>query len=173
MALLTVEELRERIDTPASNAALSALLEQIEAELVQRLGAAYTGAAITETHRGEGRSLFLKRRPSSITSIAEGTLGTDGFTDTTLTAGRDYLLWADEGRVERRQGGWGARVTVQYIPQDDKAAWKEAELDLARLALARSAVKAESVGGEYSFTAPENWEEEKARVIQRLSWLSL
>lgn len=175
MTILSIDALRQRIETPASDSALGDLLDRIEADIVRHLGNPYVNATtpVSETHRGDGYSLFLKRRILSVDTVTEYILGASGWTPQALTEGSDFLVWNDEGRLERRQMGWRARVVVAYVPQDDRPAWKEAELDLARIALSRSALKSESVGGEYSFTAPDDWEVEKARVLQRLGFVEL
>lgn len=176
MTVLTVGQLRDRIDTPADDAAVQAILDHIEADITRRIGGPYVDDSTTiqeEFDNPGGTKLFVQRRISSVGTITEYRLISTGWdAGTELTAGTDYLVWPDKGMIERR-GGWGLRVVVDYVPADDRELWREAELDLARLALSRSALKQESVGGEYSFTAPDNWEVEKARVMRRLMWPSL
>lgn len=176
MSVLTVSELQARIDTPVSDAALSALLERIEADIKKAIGNPYTDATtdITESHRRPpGKSLYLRRPILTVSSVTEYT-DLSSTTGTTLTEGTNFYVWADEGRLERILGGtWAVRTDVVYVPQDDRPAWREAELDIARIALSRSALKQESVGGEYSFTAPDSWEAEAQKVIGRLLFLDV
>jgi hypothetical protein len=170
MAVLAVDELRARVETAVSDPDLQALLDRIEAECKAAVGNPYTSAVatITETHEGGGRDLFLKRPVGTISSVTEYS-SLDASTGTVITTS-GYYAWPNQGRLQRLQSGgkWGARVVVVYVPQDDRHKWKEAEIDLARLALARAPMKAEAVADELSYTAPDNWEVEKRRVIRRL-----
>ncbi|MBX3056924.1 MAG: hypothetical protein KF770_10670 [Anaerolineae bacterium] len=172
MSLLTVAELQQFVETHLSPAALQEAIDWVEAQLAEEVGAPYTGAAISETHAGYGRHLFLNRPIGSVTEITEyGSL-----VDNTgaVLAATDYTLWADEGIIERAGAAkWGARVAVAYVPRDDRDRWRQAIIDLARLLIDRTALQSESVAGEMSYTAPANWEAERRRVARRLSFRSM
>lgn len=169
MSVLTLSALRARIETPVGDGDLQALLDSIEQDIVDVIGNPYESATadISETHAGYGRDLFLARRVLSVTTVTEYDSLTDA-TGTELTENVGFAVWPKQGRLERIGGKWGAKVTVEYVPADDRLKWMEAEIDLVRLRLAHTAMKAESVGGELSYTAPDNWEKEKRRVIERL-----
>lgn len=171
MSLLTVTACRAQVETTLSDADLQDAIDRIEAEITAKLGAAYTGVAISEVVEGGDNDLFLKRAISSISSITE-TAGLGDTTSTTLIAA-DYYPWGKQGRITRLPKGanWGAVVTVSYIPVDDSAAWKMAIIDLVKLTLARSPLMSESVGGEMGYTRPGNWELEKRRIMRRLSFV--
>ncbi len=135
--------------------------------MIRALGAHYTAAlSVTETLAGrQTRNLYLRRPIATVTSIT---------VDSTLLASADYRLWGDEGRIERLTAGalWGEEViVVVYGPQDDNTLRKSALIDLLRLTLNRSGLKSESVAGEYSYTAFENTDEERARVMGKLGFI--
>lgn len=172
MSLLTVGELQGLVETHLTPGVLQQAIDWVETQLTEEIGEPYTGAAITETHAGYGRHLFLSRPIGSITTITEYVTLTDG-TGVVLTA-TDYAVWADEGMIERLgTAKWGAKVAVAYVPQDDRARWKQAIIDLVRLLIDRTSFVSESVAGEMSYTAPANWEAERRRVARRLSFRSV
>lgn len=174
MTLLTIGELTARVETPVKAADLQDLLDRIEAEIIEVAGNPYVDAetTISETHAGYGRDLFLARPILSVETVTEYSDLTDS-TGRELTENSDFAVWSKEGRLQRltSAGKWGAKVTVEYVPRDDRGKWKEAEIDLARLYLKRTAMKTESITTERSFsrvfTAPD-WEAEKQAIIGRL-----
>lgn len=168
MSLVTPSELIARVETHLSNATLQPLLDGIEKEIVDKIGAAYVddSTPITEIHSGGGRHLYLKRRILSVETVTEYTDLTDQ-TGTALTEFTDFVSWATRGMLER-VGNWGWRVNVSYVPTDDRKNWREAIIDLARIDIARMPMRSEGVQGEMNYTAPENWERERAKILQRL-----
>lgn len=68
----------------------------------------------TETVQPQGRSLYLAQPIASVTSVTEYLYVGD--TAPTTRAAADYVIWADEGRIERATDSlaWGAVVTVVY-----------------------------------------------------------
>ena len=184
MSLLSVAELRAQVNTSLTDAQLQAVINREEAELIRHYGAHYVDAetTVTETLSGGLRNLYLRRPLTSVSSITEY-LTSDTTDGTELTAVTDYRVWAAQGRIERMpsyalQGitsgaaKWGAIVDVVYIPADDNDLRKAAIVDLCRLALERTAMKQESVGGEYSYSAPE-WGAARAEILQRLGFVNL
>lgn len=157
MALLTIAEVRDLITTDLSDADLVAILDREEAQLVAKLGAHGDGAAsVTEVLSATDGWIFLPRPAASVTSV-------DGVT-TGLT------VYGKQGRVYR--AGAAGDVTVIYVPTDDRAARREALIDLLRLTLQRTALRAESVAGEYSYQAPD-WQAERAAIYRRLMFTSV
>lgn len=132
MAILTVDELREHIESPLGNDALQLLLDAAEELIVARAGAS---GARTEIIDGGGRYLPVSRPIDSISSIKELV----GTTETTLAAD-DYLERGDL-LLQRLEYGtnpssyWRGRVTVAYTPATDDASRKKVQLDLCQLAL--------------------------------------
>ncbi len=181
MSLLSPAEVKELVRTSASDTVLQHVIDREEREVVRLFGAHYVDSetTISETLAGGTRNLYLRRRIASISSIVEyQTL--DATSGTTLTSG-DYLLWANEGRIERMPatavaswfaGGatWGAKVVVTYVPYDDDDDRRAAIIELVRLALERTAMRRESVAGEYSYEAPD-WGEARAEILRRLGFV--
>jgi hypothetical protein len=173
MSILTVDQARALVSTALDDAQLQAVIDREEAEIVRRLGAAYaTGVSLAETHPGGGKSIFLRRGIGSVTTVTERV---SPASDPVTLVATDYFAWADEGRLERLPPGgrWGAVIVVTYAPQDDREQWRQVEAELVRLLLARTALKSESVAGEYSYTAPDNWDADRAALLRRLGFLNV
>lgn len=163
-SLVSPANIKALVNTSLSDENLQAVIDRVEAQVTERIGAAWTDddapAEIVKTMRGEGVSLFLPTEIHAVVSIVE-----DG---TTLETDQ-YLVWGG-GVIERLPIGadWGDRCTVTYQPADDRLKRMQAIIDLVRLVIERTAMKAESVAGEYSYTAPDNWEVEFRRVMKKL-----
>lgn len=174
MSLVTVNELTPLVPSPIDAAALQALIDRVEADLTALVGAPYDGNAIMETVAGKGEDVFLKRPIGSVSSVTEYALlsSTSG---TALTEGVEFFVWPDQGRLIRlgRSDGWGARVVVSYVPQDQRLRRKQVVIDLVRVYLSRSALAGESISGSHSYTSPANWEAEVRRVARRLQFTSV
>jgi len=151
---------------------LQEVIDRVEAELTGELGAPYedTSMTITETVRGKSKSVFLKRPILSVSSVTEYCQLSDT-TGNALTENEEFYVWGDEGRIERILYAWDDLVEVVYVPQDEREERKGVIIDLVRLAIERTAQFQESVGGDYSYTAPSNWERERARVMRRIGFV--
>ena len=173
MSLLTVDALRAHVNTGADDVDLQTIIDHEEAEIVSRYGAHYVdgSTAIVEVTEGGGCSLYLKRRIQSITSITEASAL--GGAATTLTT-TQYYAYAGQGRIVRLAEGtrWGRAVVVTYVPADDRPLRIQVLVELCRQALEQTAMAAESVAGEYSFTAPD-WEKQRRRLYKRLEFASI
>ncbi len=172
-SLVSVEEVRALVQTGLTDAQLQAVIDREEAELIRMIGPHYAnGLTVSETLNGDrNRNLYLKRRITSVSSIVEYLTSTVG---TPLDA-LNFQVWGDEGRIERLLAGakWpNCRIVVTYVPQDDNLERKAAIIDLLRLGLSRSGLKSESVAGEYSYTAFDNTDEERSRVLRRLNYFN-
>ena len=166
MSLLPVAELRPRVTSPLNDTQLQDLIDFVEDSLLPYVGAA-AAASRTEGLGGYSRSIFLQRPVGSITSVTEYEALTST-TGTLLTNGTEFYTWSDEARLERVGRKWGARVTVVYVPTDDTVARKQAIIDLARIYLAQTPLKAESIGSDFSYQAPDNWNGHIRQVLRRL-----
>jgi len=168
MSLLTADELRALVQTGLDDADLQRIIDREEAEVIAQYGAHYTDAStpVSEVVSGGGCNLFLKRRISAVSSIAEAS--TLGGTATTLTASQ-YYVWPGQGRITRLPEGtaWGSQVTVSYVPADDRPLRRQVLIELVRLALEQTAMQSESVAGEYSYQAPD-WETKRKRLLKRI-----
>jgi hypothetical protein len=172
MSLLTPEEVKVRIHTSLTDAQLQTVIDREDAEIVRRFGAHYVDGttSVSETLQGGMANLYLKRGIASITSVVEKYI-LPSETGYTLTEDTDFCSWGAEGRIERLPVGlkWSRFVVVSYVPQDDNARREEALLALVRIALSRTAMRSESIAGEYSYTSPE-WEKERMGVFAALGF---
>ena len=168
MSLVTVANARALINTSLSDANLQAVIDRVEAQVTGRIGEPWsdgsTPSSLAKTMRGEGMNLFMPTEIYSVTSIVEDTV--------TLTSD-EYRVWGG-GVIERLPMGssWGDRVVVTYAPANDREKRSQVVIDLIRLVIERTAMASESVGGEYSYTAPDNWNREFNRAMRRLTFRS-
>jgi hypothetical protein len=167
--LVNPSELKTFVNTPLSDDAVQRVLDAVEYELNRRIGEPQNNDGdleLTETLEGGRPFLFLKHPISEVVEITETSWGG---TETILDAD-DYRVWGEQGKLERQLArSWATLVTVTYVPTDDRPVRRQAIIDLARIALDRQAMKAESIGGEYSYTAPD-WEAEKEVIYRRLEF---
>ena len=168
MSLVTIANVKALINTPLSDVNLQAVIDRVEAQVVERIGEPQTdlmATTVTKTLRGEGYYLFMPTEIYSVVSVTE-----DGI----ALASSEYQLWAG-GVIERlpSESNWGDRTVVVYKPVDDRKKRTQVTIDLVRLVLERTAMKSESIGGEYSFTAPENWDDEFRRGMRKLMFKSV
>ena len=164
-SLVSPTDVKALITTAMSDIDLQKVIDRVEAQVTARIGAPQTDALeseVTRTVRGEGCNLFLPTEVHEIVTIVE-----DGVELTT----EEYRVWS-AGVIERIpiNASWGDRIVVTYKPVDDRLKRTEVIIDLVRLVIEHSAMKSESVAGEYSYTAPENWEAEFRRAMKRLTF---
>lgn len=187
MSLLTPADLQALgIGLDLDTAALQGVIDAEEAELVRRFGPNYPGPQ-TETVLGRrGASLFLMRAIESVTSIVSYLYLGDTVPVTLVAA--DYLIWNDEGRVQRVPTGpnaaayWGERATVVYVPFDDTALRKSVLVQLVGIGVAQSASSESggsvsglgfSVGASSSNgSSAGGASDPRSAAYARLSWLS-
>ena len=184
MALLTAEEFKAQVQTTLANSVIDDMLDREQAALERLFGPAYDGSAISETFVQESRlpgsqqlalrdgeqSLFVRRRIEEVTSITEKR---ELNSPTVTLAASDYYVIGNQGRILRLNQYWGAVATVLYIPQDDSAEWKRALLELGRTVTQRTVFKSENIAGEYSYTAPDNWDHERTKILQGLGFFNI
>lgn len=170
MALLTVADARMHINTGLADADLGAIIAREEAELIRKCGAHGDGTTpITETVDGGNGDLFLSKPFVSISSITERAVP---FADVVTVDTTTYLGYPRQGRILRNGVRWGSVVNVTYIPVDETARRVQVLIELVRLAIEQTAMKSESVAGEYSYSAPE-WEAQRAAIYRRAMFTSL
>ena len=142
------------------------MIDQAEADVIAAYGAHYVDGTTTvsETLEGGLKSLYLRRALTSVSSIKE-----DG--SSTALDSSCYRVWVSEGRVERLPVGtlWGW-VVIVYVPANDNTRRKSVIVDLMRLYLERTAMKSESIGGEYSYDTggADAWDIQRAAILRRL-----
>lgn len=164
-SLVSAEVAKKQINTSMSDEDLQEIIDRIEAEITAQIGAPWandsTPSEVVRTVRGDGISLFLPTGIYSVTSIVEDSVA--------LTAD-DYRVWGNGGVIDRQPIGssWGTVCVVTYKPTDDRFKRIPAIIDLLRITLERTAMRSENIAGEYSYTAPDNWDAEYRKVMKRL-----
>lgn len=170
MSVTSVDDVRALVPAASglSDEALKTVIDRIEAEIAALIGAAYVDAdtSIEVTLSGGGKFLALPRAASRVVQVTVYLTPDD--TGRALEDS-EYVAWLDEGLLERYGALWEPRVVVAFVPVDDRARWKQVVIDLVRLDVERTALFQESVGGEYSFTAPD-WERERRKILRRLTF---
>lgn len=144
----TVAEVRARVSTDITDAALQALIDS-EWQAVER--AAGKEASRTRTFAALGaREIVLDAPAQSVTSVSEQAKGPES--DPVALAAGDYRLRA--GRyLDRLDSGpnpaswWGARVEVAYVPEVDANVRKRVTIDLVQLRVDFGAYDTESTEG--------------------------
>lgn len=170
MSLVSSETAKKQINTPLGDDDLQEIIDRIESEITARIGAPWTDnftpSTVVKTLRGEGPSLFLPTGIYLVTSIVE-----DG---ATLDA-EEYRVWGNGGVLERLpvESNWGRVCVVTYKPMDDRFKRIPVVIDLLRLTLERTAMKSESIAGEYSYTAPDDWDDMFRKAMKRLQFRAL
>lgn len=165
MSLVTPADVKALVNTSLSDAMLQTVINRVEAQITERIGAPQTDAyetTVTKTLRGEGTNLFMPTEIYSVVSVSEDGVALDAL---------EYQVWGG-GVIERLPiyANWDGRVTVVYKPLDDRLKRAQAIIDLVRLVIERTAMKHEDVGGEYSYDAPENWDAEFRKAMKKLTF---
>ena len=168
MSLVSPANVKALINTSISDTDLQTVIDRVEAQINARIGAPQTDAYATEvvkTLRGEGEFIFMPTEIYSVSSIVEDA--------STLTSDQ-YQTWAG-GVIERlpEESHWGDRVVVTYKPTDDRLMRAQVIIDLVRIVIERTAMKSESIAGEYSYTAPDNWDAEFRKAIKKLMFKAI
>lgn len=168
MPLLTASDCAAFVRSDLTPDELQRVINREEARLVRKLGPHGDGLTpVTLTVRGSGGNLFLARPVVSVASVGGATSG--------------WTLYADQGRITGATwpvdwltagGGWDGTVAVVCVLENDQDDRRAALIDLVRLAVQRTAMKSESVAGEYSYSAPD-WEAERAAIYRRLMFSSV
>lgn len=168
-SLVTPANVKALVNTALSDTNLQDVIDRVEAQITQRIGAPWTDdstpAQVVKNYRGEGPYLFTPTEIHDVVSIVE-----DGSTLTT----DNFRTWAG-GVIERLETGtsWGDRCVVTYKPVDDRKVRTQVIIDMVRLVIERTAMKSESIAGEYSYTAPDNWDAEFRKAMKRLMFKAL
>jgi hypothetical protein len=148
-ALLTVDEVREHVETDLSDPALQRIIDAGDAEIVDRLGPLDSQIEVLP---GGGEYLHLARQASAVTTGVEQLMTEGlGLQDVDLQAD-DFELDADGYRVRRAFDGtnpsytWRGKVTITYVPKDTEARRKLLLAKLVQLDVNYQGLEADSVG---------------------------
>jgi len=165
MSLVSVGACRDLVRTSLEDGELQAIIDRVEAELVSRIGPFQdeTGAVeTTETGVLMPGNLILTKQP--IETVVSVSVGGNPIASTGLSvrggAGMVKIVWVIATTPP-------TSYTIVYRPMDQRAALTQAIIDLVRLTLERTAMRSESVAGEYHYQAPD-WERERLRIIRRV-----
>jgi hypothetical protein len=144
---VTVEDVRQHIETDLVDDALQRLLDAADEDLGSE-------TSVVEYSTGLGRLLIFLRRPASaISSVVEHAVDGDITLVVPGTSTADMRLFEDR-LLERLATGthpasyWGEKVTITYVPNDLRRR-DRALLDLVRLSAERRSVVSERIG-DYS-----------------------
>lgn len=167
MSLLTVEEMRDHIETDMVDDALERVIDAADAEIIRKLGPVDSQP---ENLPGGGRFLFLARRASAIASISERF--DDGFGyQTVALAANDYSLLADGMRVERLATGtnpasaWRGEAIITSTPADTTAERTALLVKIVRLELGYTGHLVVSAG-DVRVQSIENFHDAKAALFR-------
>lgn len=169
MAIL--DRVKERIETDLTDAELTAMIDEIVAEIEGRLGVV---GSITVFLDGD-RELDGDRRFISLVRPATGTIVVteiDG-TDETVLAADDFRTLHGGRTLERLDDGtngrefWERLVKAVYTPVSDQKERDEVVIQLVQLGIEHRGLKAEKAG-DYSATFAD-YAMERNKLIDRLA----
>lgn len=138
---ISVEQLRERIETAVEDAALEDLIGAQE-QILDRWAGPLSAAGdyeepdpVVETHeRVRGSLIELRHRPFSIDTVTlyQGSWDTDG---TAFLEEDDWRLLYDNVVARNDGAPWGGRVVIEYVPTNDLLIRRNAIVKLCELEL--------------------------------------
>lgn len=163
MALLTVVQVRQNVESGLHDDALQRVMDAAEQDIDQKFGALATQV---DDMPGGLKSFWTTRPIGTITSVIE-TIGT---TDTTLDT-NDYIK-RHTTQLDRLNTGtnarflWGSRVKVTYVPVSDESRRIDVYLRLIKLDLEYSGLDSSKDGDFSSKTL--NYSSERERILSAL-----
>jgi hypothetical protein len=169
MALLTVDEVRENVETQLTDPALQRLIEAEDEAITYQHGEIGTQVEEVEAN-GLTKVIYPRRRVASIDKVTEKDKRAG--TETVLSAD-DYELVAGGMRIDRLPTGtnpqtyWQHTVRVEYTPYDDTKTRKAVLIDLVKLAVQWAGTDAESLP-DYSSTREREYQLQREAILARL-----
>jgi len=161
MTILTPNELREHVETDLSDAALFRILSAAEQRIVDVAGEHPAGTLSEYIDRigalsPPTRRIYLARKIATVVEIRERDFLDD---DETTLASDDWRKTGSREIVRLREGTnsrlyWAPFVAVDYTAVDDMALRRQAQIDLAKIALANEGYQ-RGTSGDFSFTGPD------------------
>ena len=172
MAILTVDELREHVETSLGDSAVQRLLDGTEALIVARAG---PSGAVTELVDGGYRFITLSRPAGSVASVVERYTDDDQLT-LSATVNDDYLIHPGGTVVERLTGGTNSahrfrgRVYVTYTPAGDDDLRALVQIQLCKLEIAFTPGLAMTVIGSWTeqYQQGASYEEQQEDILSIL-----
>lgn len=171
MALLSVSEAREHVETDLTDSALSTVIDAQDQEITFRLGE--ISSQVDRLEPGPGsKVIYPTRRIDTVTEIKEKVYPSTDLaieTETTLSAD-DYEVVDNGRRVDRLPQGtnprtyWGDVITLTYTPYDDTKRRKRALIELIKLHLAYEGVLSERLP-DYQYDSFEDYRAQMERII--------
>lgn len=169
MATITATELRARgVETDLTDGALDAIIADEDNFITTYFGPYYASdLQVVEKQRIEASAYFFTERDlEELFTVEES--GDNFLTVTVLDPTKDFWI-SGYSEIQRRGGRFfQSWVRVTYRPIDDTNDRRLALVELCRINVTRRAVKQEAVLREYLFQAPDDWEDERDKVISRL-----
>lgn len=172
VSLLTTTQIRELVETDLSDTALQMLIDDAEAEIVERYGAHAEDGAVTEQHVvNSGERWIFPRRKLDASEDVVVTRQVLGGVDVT-TAGEDEYTTDSNGSVRLLASeSWiGTLVTITYTPLTDAPRRRRVLADLVRLAIRYDAASSTSMGDMQ--VSHVGYEQERDALLRRLSRMS-
>ena len=167
MPLLSLTIARALVPNSHDDTTLQWMLDTEEAQMIERCGPHPDGTtALVQIVAGDTSKIYMRYPIVSVSSATEAT----GAVNVPVLA--SFYQVRSGGVIERLYTYWGGLVTVTYVPADQRPRRQTALLDLLRLALNRTAMKSESVAGEYSYTAAD-WDTDRAAIYRSLGFMEV
>lgn len=170
--LMTVDEMREHVETALSDDALQRLMDAAEDDINDHAGLLTmedydTAAERTEwvTNQFRNRMIRVKMPVESIVSITSVYSGNPTDTEDPLVDDEDY--WFDGVNIHRKGYFWGDRVEVVYIPKNTLSQRRACLILLVRLAINSEP----GIGFEGAATwqsTSQDYEQSKQRILWSL-----
>lgn len=164
MALLTTTEIRSLVETDLSDAALTLLLDDADAEIVKGYGA-HEGVRTERFYpNGGDASVFLSADVNTALAVTVRRVGGFGVgAETYLASAYEFGGPRELNLASSWSGGW---ITVAYTPVTELPRRKRVLADLVRLAISYDASTSSRLGDVS--VSHVDYESERARILGRL-----
>lgn len=164
---VTIADLRTHIETDLTDPALTLLLDDSIAEIIDRFG---TDEELTVDLRGGGQTVRLFRPMNDDLSIAGPTVIERDHLDDTggeLVLDADYVVMHG-GRILWRTNGcsrWKRFVTVTYTPRSEAELRDRVTVDLVKLTVTYNGFLTREDVGDYRSTTFGNYTLEREKLL--------
>lgn len=164
---VTIDTIRDHVETGINDEALGLLLDDAVGEVEGRFG---TDSQRTERYFGGGEFIRLQRPALSIASIAE--LNEQRYPLYTLVS-TDYDLLNNGRTIQRLTRNtvwywryWASIVDVTYTPIPEQTVRDRVTIDLVKLAVQYNALQQEQVGGRTGYMSlSQDYLKERERLL--------